>query len=209
MPLHAERSWPPSELEALLHDQGCPVCSRRGSGAQLLFVVEIDSLSKVEVQAQRVAVGMCAVHTRRLIEQLGEGHIMTTVARQAVAGPQACLDGELSPAPCPACATTGFAAERGIELLVDGLLDRAQVRLYAEHSGVCLPHRLRGALINRSHPIADAELISHSLTGISSAPVSIGAPQRVSRRVAVGAASATQRQRPRTSRSCALRGLLP
>lgn len=149
MPLRAERGYLLSELESLLREPGCPVCRHVEEAERSFFSwFEIESFCTAEVQAQlRAAMGMCAVHTRRTIEQIGEGHIMTTVARQAVAGARACVGGEVAPGCCPACEAAAGSTERAIGLVLDGLADRGHARLYAECSGMCRLHLIRATPI--------------------------------------------------------------
>ncbi len=89
--------------------------------------------------------GMCPEHTRRLLEQVGEGHIMTTLAREALTGAQQALRAEDQPGPCPACEAIAAASQRALHLVLDGLLDPAHGRAYGGHAGMCLPHVLRAA----------------------------------------------------------------
>jgi len=136
-----------SELEKLLTEPGCPTCRHVAATERSFFSwFEIESHTTSEVQAQlRAAMGMCPAHARRLIEDLGGGHVMTIVMREALAGARLALRGEAQIGPCPACEAAAFSTRHGRTLLVDGLRDPALARLYAEHDGVCLEHLL-GAL---------------------------------------------------------------
>ncbi|MBV8991497.1 MAG: hypothetical protein JO372_23295 [Solirubrobacterales bacterium] len=95
----------------------------------------------------RAAMGMCAAHLRRLIEQIGEGHIITIVMREAVAGARQHLSGETPLGRCPACEASSVATQRAIELLLDGLREPRHARLYQEHAGVCVQHFLEASRV--------------------------------------------------------------
>jgi hypothetical protein len=89
--------------------------------------------------------GMCPVHSRRLVEEVGGGHMMTIVMREAVAGARRRLRDEGEPGPCPACDAVAFAVQRAGQMVLDGLDDPAEARLYHEHGGICLVHFLDAA----------------------------------------------------------------
>jgi len=131
-----------TELESLLGKEGCPACRHVEEAERSFFSwFEIESFSTAQMHARlRASMGLCAAHTRRLVDEVGEGHIMTTVMRQAVAGAAQCLGGDDPLGRCPACEATGSATERAIRLFVDGLHDPGNARLYAAHNGMCLPH---------------------------------------------------------------------
>jgi hypothetical protein len=133
-----------SEFEKLLSEPGCPTCRHVAETERSFFSwFEIESHTTAEVHAQlRAAMGLCPAHERRLIEDLGQGPVMTIVMREALAGARLALRGEGQIGRCPACASDGFSTRHGRTLLVDGLRDPALARLYAEHDGVCLPHIL-------------------------------------------------------------------
>src|SRR5579863_6435035 len=79
-----------SELERLLREPGCPVCRTVEESERSFFSwFQIESFTAAEVQARlRAGMGMCPRHSRHLVDDLGEGdgHIMTTVMRHALAG---------------------------------------------------------------------------------------------------------------------------
>lgn len=144
-----------SEFERLLTQPGCPSCRHVAETERSFFSwFEIESHTTSEMQAQlRAAMGMCPPHERRLLERPGEGHVMTIVMREALAGARLAMRGEAQTGPCPACDSANFAARHARRLLFDGLRDPAIARLYAEHQGICLVHLLdalpetdRGAL---------------------------------------------------------------
>lgn len=134
-----------TEFEPLLRDRGRPTCKHVEEAERSFYAwFEIESFSTAAVQARlRAGMGMCPPHLRKLIEQVGEGHIMPTVMREAVAGARECLRADRPPGPCPACAAAAFATERANHVLIEGLQDVGKERLYAEHGGVCLPHFLQ------------------------------------------------------------------
>jgi hypothetical protein len=144
-----------TELERLLREPGCPACRFVGEAQRSFFSwFEIESFSTVEVQARlRAGMGMCRAHSRRLIEEIGEGHIMTTVAREALAGARQTLRGDGPLGSCCACDAVASAWEHANHMLVDGLLDSTNARRYSEHQGMCLPHVLEAA------PTADPSVL--------------------------------------------------
>ena len=133
-----------SEFERLLTEPGCPCCRHVAETERSFFSwFEIESHTTAEVQARlRAAMGVCPAHARRLLEGVGEGHVMTIVMREALAGARLALRGESQISSCPACDSVAFGARHARALLVEGLRDPALARLYAEHDGVCLVHLL-------------------------------------------------------------------
>lgn len=140
-----------SDLERLLREPGCPVCSFTEESARSFFSwFQIESFTAAEMQARlRAAMGMCPAHSRRLVDEPrdgnAEGHIINTVMRHAVAGARQTLRDGGTPGPCPACEAVAFGTQRGRNVLLEGLTDRRHARLYAEHDGICLPHFLAAA----------------------------------------------------------------
>ena len=131
-----------SELEHLLRDLGCPVCDYVAEAERFSWF-EIESFSAVEMHERlRAGIGMCPRHLRRLIEQVGAGHIMATVIREALAGARISLRADGQRGSCPACDALVSAAAHASEVLLDGLADPGTARLYCEHRGMCLPHVL-------------------------------------------------------------------
>ncbi|MGA2927642.1 MAG: hypothetical protein ABSG43_16925 [Solirubrobacteraceae bacterium] len=133
-----------SEFEHLLRTRGCPVCAYVAESERSFWSwFEIESFSAVEMHARlRTGVGMCPAHLRTLIDQVGGGHIMTTVVREALAGARQLVRGELQAGACPACEALGSAVARATQLVADGLLDQSTARRYRDHGGMCLPHAL-------------------------------------------------------------------
>jgi len=140
-----------SELERLLREPGCPACGYLTEIERSFFSwFQIESFSSPQVQSRlRAALGMCPAHSRRLVEELGEGHIMTTVVREALAGALQHVRGETQTGRCPACEAVEAGSRRACRLVLDGLLDPALTRLYSEQGGMCLVHVLQ------SLPVAD------------------------------------------------------
>ena len=134
-----------SELERLLREPGCPACRYVGEIEQSFFSwFQIESFSSPQVHAQlRAALGMCPAHSRRLAEELGEGHVMTTVAREALAGALQHVRGDTQAGRCPACEVVATGSRRGCQLVLEGLLDPSMGRLYAHNGGMCLEHVLQ------------------------------------------------------------------
>ena len=134
-----------SELERLLREPGCPACTYVGEIERSHFSwFQIESFSSPQVHAQlRAALGMCPAHSRRLVEEPGEGHVMTTVAREALAGALRHVRGDSQTGTCPACEVVATASRRGCQLVLEGLLDPPLGRLYEDHGGMCLEHVLQ------------------------------------------------------------------
>lgn len=133
-----------SELERLLREPGCPACRYVSETERTFFSwFQIESFSSPAVQAQlRAGLGMCPAHSRRLVEELGEGHIMTTVAREALSGALQLIGAQTQAGACPACEVVANGSRRACQLVLDGLLDPALTRLYSQHGGMCLAHVL-------------------------------------------------------------------
>jgi len=136
-----------SELERLLRTPGCPACRYIDESERSFFSwLEIESFSVAEVQARvRAAMGMCPAHSRRLVDEFGEGHVMTIVMREALAGARLCVRDELVPGPCPACDAVAFGTQRACQMIVDAVSDPVRGRLFFEHGGICLVHFLDAA----------------------------------------------------------------
>jgi hypothetical protein len=133
------------ELERLLQGADCPSCRYVQETERSFFSwFQIESFSVAAVQAQlRASMGMCPRHSRRLVEELGEGHITNIVAQEALAGARQRLRDECQPGPCPACAASASGEHRARQILVDGLSDSVQARAYVKHAGICFAHFLR------------------------------------------------------------------
>ena len=138
-----------TELEHLLDGPQCPACQYIDEAERSFFSwFAIESYTTTEVQARlRASMGMCAAHLRRLIDEVSQTHILTTVMRHAVVGAQARLRDEIAAGVCPGCQATTSAAGRVSQLVAEGLLDPAHARLYAEHQGLCLVHLLQAIAV--------------------------------------------------------------
>jgi hypothetical protein len=136
-----------SEFERLLRTPGCPACRYVDEAERSFFSwLQIESHTVAEVQARlRASMGMCPVHSRRLVDEVGGGHMMTIVMREALAGARRRVRDELGPGPCPACEAVAFGEHSARQMVLDGLNDPAQARLYSEHGGICLVHLLAAA----------------------------------------------------------------
>ena len=142
-PASEDRGRVLSELERLLKDPGCPACVYVAEAERSFFSwFVIETSTAIEVQARlRASLGMCPAHSRLLVEEIGEGPVLTRVMRQALAGARERLDGE-PPGRCPACDARASASKRVCQMLIDGLHDPANAHSYREHGGMCLPHVL-------------------------------------------------------------------
>ncbi|HXW47531.1 MAG TPA: hypothetical protein VEL03_22235 [Streptosporangiaceae bacterium] len=133
----------------LLGRPGCPACwytAETGDAYLSWFALEGhgDADMITRVCASR---GMCASHTRRLLDQPGAAARLTAVYRYVVRAAIGDLGAE--PAPCPACEQLSAARDRVLGLLLEGLCE-ADRRAYEQHGGLCLPH-LRRAVLTAAH----------------------------------------------------------
>ena len=170
----AEQRYLLTEIEHLLREPGCPACTHVLEAERSFFSwFGMESFTASEVQAQlRASMGMCASHTRRLIEEIGEGHVMTTVMRHAVLGARGCIRDTTSAGQCPACEVAISAGRRAIRLVSDGLTDPAHARLYAAHAGMCVPHVVQAALVAETSTLKlITERLCESLTGTRERPL--------------------------------------
>jgi hypothetical protein len=95
------------------------------------------------VQADlRASMGMCAVHSRRLMEDPGPGPIMTSVVHEGVVGALAQLREPTQVGRCPACHSLSRSLDDARRLVVNALGQNAAARRYGAHSGLCLNHVL-------------------------------------------------------------------
>ncbi len=172
-----------SELERLLRAPECPSCMYIEEVERSFFSwFEIESFSAAEMQSRlRAGMGMCPEHSRRLVEGIGGGHVMTIVVREALAGARQAARGEAQPVSCPACEAVNAGARRARELVGDGLLDPAIARMYFEHGGVCLPHFVEAAPVleaSRLKPMAEHLLESLEESEDSSLVALLGGADR-------------------------------
>ncbi|HTX83267.1 MAG TPA: hypothetical protein VME44_13850 [Streptosporangiaceae bacterium] len=127
----------------LLTAAGCPVCRyvTEASDRHLgWFALEGHSQPEL-IATLSASLGMCARHTRGLMNQPGAAIRLTPVYRYVLTGVRHRLaGGTLSLAPCPACRHDDAAAERVLDTLQDGLSDTAALRQCRDQGGVCLPH---------------------------------------------------------------------
>src|ERR1039458_5425136 len=94
-----------TEFEHLLRRGGCPACTYLAQAESSFFSwFRNENYSSAEVQAQlRAGMGMCPVHSRRLVDEFGAGPITTVVAREALAGAVEHIRSEAHLGSCAAC----------------------------------------------------------------------------------------------------------
>jgi hypothetical protein len=122
----------------------CPICRCVEEAERGFFSwFGIESYGEVKVQAQlRAALGMCPAHSRRLVDEVGEGNVMNVVAGEALDGARDALSGALRPGRCPACEAVAVAVDDAQHLVEGRLRDPATAARYGEQAGLCLPHFL-------------------------------------------------------------------
>ncbi|MGH2886634.1 MAG: hypothetical protein ACRDPA_28745, partial [Solirubrobacteraceae bacterium] len=131
-----------TEFEHLLGRGGCPACAYLAQAESSFFSwFQNENYSSAEVQAQvRAGMGMCPVHSRRVVDEIGAGPITTVVAREALAGAIQHVRGEARVGSCAACDTLAGSSEYVNHLVIDALHGVNGARRYGEHAGMCLPH---------------------------------------------------------------------
>jgi hypothetical protein len=145
-----------TEFEHLLRRGGCPACTYLARAESSFFSwFRNENYSSAEVQAQlRAGMGMCPVHSRRLVDEFGAGPITTVVAREALAGALEHIRGEAHLGSCAACDMLAGSSEYFNHLVIDALHGVNGARRYREHAGMCLPHFLGLA------PMADTAILT-------------------------------------------------
>jgi hypothetical protein len=125
-------------------DRHCPICRGVEEAERGFFSwFGIESYGEVNVQAQlRAAMGMCPAHSRRLVDEVGEGNVMNVVAGEALNGARDALSGALRPGRCPACEAVAVAVDAAHHLVEGRLRDPASAARYGEHAGLCFAHFL-------------------------------------------------------------------
>ena len=91
-----------SELERLLRQPECPACAYvEEVGAELLLLASDREFQRCRdaIAASRQHGDVPRVHSRRLVEEIGEGHVMTIVVREALAGARQAARGRGSSPP--------------------------------------------------------------------------------------------------------------
>jgi hypothetical protein len=133
-----------SEFERLLRTDTCPACSFLAETQRSFFSWFVgENHSAASVQADlRASLGMCPVHSRRLMEDPGPGPIMATVVREGLAGALSRLREPTAIGPCPVCHAMSRAHDDALHLVLNGLEHDAEARRYGEHAGLCLNHLL-------------------------------------------------------------------
>jgi hypothetical protein len=177
-----------SEFERLLSTDACPACSFVAEARRSFFSWFVsENHSAASVQADlRASLGMCSVHSRRLMEDPGPGPIMTTVVREGLAGALSRLRDQTPIGPCPVCHAMSRALDDARHLVLGALEHEAEARRYGEHAGLCLDHVL--ALDGAANPTSMKLVAQRLLEGLCSAdtPTALellaGADDDVSRR---------------------------
>ncbi len=163
-----------SQLGGLLRADGCPVCAFIDNAERSYFAWFVnENHASASVQAQlRASAGMCPAHSRRLIEDPGPGPVVTTVARDAVAGARMRLREETTVSGCPACESVTRAAGDATRVMIDGLRREGDLRRYLRHPGVCLDHMF--TLAGAAGPGEMTTIAQRLLTSLSEAEPAAG-----------------------------------
>ena len=131
-----------SEFEHLLADPGCPGCTSLAEAERSYFAwFANENHTSPAVQSQlRAGMGMCPVHSRRLVHELGAGSVSTIVLRHALAGALPRIRGDGQPGRCPVCDSVSGRSESLMHMVIDALNRDADLRRFRTHDGMCLEH---------------------------------------------------------------------
>jgi hypothetical protein len=151
-----------SEFGHLLGNDGCPVCTSTTAAERTFFSwFANENHTAADVQAQlRAAMGMCAVHSRRIVEDLGAGPITTIVMREALGGALQRLRSESPGGSCAVCASLAGNSEYVHHVIIDALQRGGDALLYGQHAGMCFPHV---SAVAPSAPAATTKLLAERL----------------------------------------------
>jgi hypothetical protein len=138
---------PPVSALGLFDQAGCPACRQVAEETQAYLAwLALDGHRDADVLNRLTAsLGMCAMHTCRLLAQPGAAARLVPVYRRVIEA--AAGDVATGPAVCPACEHAASAADQMFGYLL-GVATRGDRRTYKQHGGLCLPH-LRGAAVAR------------------------------------------------------------
>jgi hypothetical protein len=127
----------------LLTGPGCPVCryAEEAADRYLAWFALEGHADTVTITRLCSSLGMCPRHTRGLMSQPGAAGRLTAVYRYVMAAARDRLSGRAGRVGrCPGCEHDDGAADRALEILIDGLADDAVRERYRELGGLCLPH---------------------------------------------------------------------
>lgn len=156
------------ELERRLTEDACPICARAEDSVRAWFFSYENETNADPVMKETLtaSLGLCAPHTRRLLDlRMSASWLATGLFDDVAHAALRRLDGAVRGpvAPCPPC----LAAERGVTGLRGSLRRALQVsaglrETYAASRGVCLAHA-PGMLETRAVPVAG--LVTDRLVG--------------------------------------------
>jgi hypothetical protein len=153
----------------LLTRPGCPVCRYAGEASDRYlawFALEAHA-DPVMITRLRASLGMCARHTRQLIDQPGAATRLTAVYRYVLEAAREQLAGKGTRlATCPACEHDQAAAGRALGMLLDELSEPGIQGRYLEAGGLCWPHVL-SAVSGKGHRRLAAWLMQAVPPGIT------------------------------------------
>ncbi len=157
----------------LLTGPGCPACryAAEASDRYLRWFALEGHSQPITITRLCASLGMCAAHTRRLMNQPGAAFRLTAVYRYVISAARDRLAGRARPpAACPGCEHDDAASRRALDTLLDELADTAVLDRCRELGGLCLSHLAAAAAYARPRLIAPlAEVLRHTMA--SSDPV--------------------------------------
>ena len=141
----------------LLTAPGCPVClyAAESSDRYLRWFALEGHAQSATITRLCTSLGMCPVHTRRLMSQPGAAVRLTAVYRYVVtAARERLAERSREHAACPGCEHDQAAAQRALDTLLEGLIDDAVVHRCRELGGLCLPHLAAASAAARPRLVA-------------------------------------------------------
>ena len=166
----------PYSTADLLTGQGCPVCRYASESADRYlawFALEAHA-DAATVTRLCSSLGMCARHTRGLMDQPGAARRLTAVYRYLMRAARERLGSRVDRlAACPACEHDDRASRTALEVLLEGLARDGPVRdRYLELGGLCIPH-LRSAPVRGGQQVI-AWLAQAMTAAFDARPASLG-----------------------------------
>jgi hypothetical protein len=141
----------------LLTAPGCPVCRYAGEASERYlhwFALE-GHADPGMITRLCTSLGMCAVHTRRLMSQPGSAVRLTAVYRYVVTAARDQVARRAQPpTACPGCEHDDAATRRALDTLLEDFTDTAVLDRCRTLGGLCLPHLAAAAAAARPGLVA-------------------------------------------------------